>query len=543
MNEKFKLVLEYLKYQGIVKGRFDDNEDTRNLVFTDTEFDNIVQSLSEVSTDLNNAVKSLKNNKNQTNEDVDKKIRFYETQSKFFSNLFFGLVLLKIIDLYLLNNLSKDKFIHLTGGVEHNKSIFYYNLSFLLFRKLYEEESNDTSKFVRLMVDELLNIDILNVCTHFNEDYFKIDYFDDSFYGFNFSLFLSGDFSNVDSRYLIYFRNKKVQERYSTFIKEIKLDIIVLQVYVMIMLKRLLVGYQGKYERKVAHYTNYNVAKLLITNTTSLRLNSTDYMNDPTEGKIFLRFIHLNEVEYDAHNKIFLTCFTFNHNNLNQFRLYGLNENIPCTGISLVYSLGFFFSFSSVVEDYLLDSGRIEEGLKFPLFRCIYMDPFTGYFEVAKRNKFTFYQEFQDKEESGSAWGAYLNEMDIVTEEVNESINNIIRTLEIMKAGNHDLKVDDLKASNKIMKPISYLVKHFSFQEEQECRMIVMEKIESEYVVMDENDSTRSYVEYGQPSHRDIKNIYIGLASSNKMVEILKTIKSENKKVPKTMVSDNPYRV
>ena len=52
-------------------------------------------------------VKSQKNNKNQNenNEEVDKKIRFYETQSKFFSNLWFGLVLLKIIDLYLLNKL------------------------------------------------------------------------------------------------------------------------------------------------------------------------------------------------------------------------------------------------------------------------------------------------------------------------------------------------------------------------------------------------------------------------------------------------------
>ncbi|WP_109440989.1 hypothetical protein, partial [Acinetobacter haemolyticus] len=381
------------------------------------------------------------------------------------------------------------------------------------------------------------------VCTHFSEDYFKIDYFDDCFYGFNFSLFLSDDFSTIDSRSLFYYKSKRVQDRYLTFINTVKLDILNLQIYVMIMLKRLLVGFSGQYERKVAHYTNYNVAKLLITNTTSLRLSSTDFMNDPSEGKIFLKFVHLNEVEYDSHNKIFLTCFTFNHNNLNQFRLYGLTENIPCTGISLVYKLDFFFNFNSVIEDYLLDSGRIEEGLKFPLFRCIYMDPLTGYFEVAKRNKFTFYQEFQDKVQSGEAWSKYLKEMDVVTEDVNDSIKNIIKTLENMKIGNHDLKVDDLKASNKIIRPISYLVKHFSFQEEQECRMIVMEKIESEYVVMDENDSTRSYVEYGQPSHRDIKNIYIGLASSNKMVEILKTIKSVNKKIPKTMVSDNPYRV
>lgn len=546
MNEKFKLVLEYLKYQGIVKGRFENNENIKSLVFTNEEFEDLVKSVSRVVVDLNNAAKSWKSKKNEdeASDDRNRKIRFYETQSKFFCNLWFGLVLLKIIDLYILGDLPKDKFINLVKEVHIDNSIFYYNLAFFLFRKLYVEEPDENLSLVKIVVEELLNVDVLNVCTHFNEDYFKINYFDDFFYKFKFTLFLEEDFSSFDARSLFYLNNKRMKDRYLNFINGLgNVNIIYLQIYVMIMLRKLLVGFSGQYERKVAHYTNYNVAKLLVTNSTSLRLSSTDYMNDPTEGKIFLKFIHLNDIEYDSHNKTFLTCFTFNHNNLNQFRLYGLNDNVPCTGISLVYSLNFFFNFDSVIEDYLLDKDNIEEGLKFPLFRCVYMDPFTGYFEVAKRNKFTFYQEIQDKEESGLAWGNYLKQMEVVTEEVNKSIGNIISTLESMKAGKHDLKVDELKASNKIMRPISYLVKHFSFQEEQECRMIVMEKIESEYVVMDENDTTRSYIEYEQPSHRDIKNIYIGLASSNKMVEILKKIQSENRKVPKTMVSDNPYRV
>ena len=74
--------------------------------------------------------------------------------------------------------------------------------------------------------------------------------------------------------------------------------------------------------------------------------------------------------------------------------------------------------------------------------------------------------------------------------------------------------------------------------------MVVLDKIENDNVIMDKENTSYSYIEYDQPTHRDIKNIYIGLASSHKMVELLKTIKSKNiKKCPKTMISDNPYRI
>lgn len=307
------------------------------------------------------------------------------------------------------------------------------------------------------------------------------------------------------------------------------------------------------YERKVAHYTNYNVAKMLATNSTSLRLASTDYMNDPTEGKILFQFLHLNEIEFDAHNKTFLTCFTFNHNSLNQFRLYGLENKVPCSGVSLVYDNNFFFNLNSIVNDYFLEDDTekseivteyLKEGLKVPLFRCIYLDSFTGHFEIAKRNKFTFYQEKQDRQSGDNAWKIYISSMQSIEKQVEKSFKNILNTLSFIKGRRHNLSIDELRRINKIFKPISYLVKHFSFQEEQECRMVVLDKIENDNVIMDKENTSYSYIEYDQPTHRDIKNIYIGLASSHKMVELLKTIKSKNiKKCPKTMISDNPYRI
>ncbi|MDC4627485.1 hypothetical protein OHV62_15060, partial [Acinetobacter baumannii] len=93
MNKKFDLVLEYFKYQGIVKGRFGEGEKNNNLVFTDEEFNSLVESVQKVIVDLDNAIKSLKNEKKNADDhsEISKKIRFYGTQNKFFSNLWFAL--------------------------------------------------------------------------------------------------------------------------------------------------------------------------------------------------------------------------------------------------------------------------------------------------------------------------------------------------------------------------------------------------------------------------------------------------------------------
>ncbi|MFH7409477.1 hypothetical protein L1A46_09290, partial [Acinetobacter variabilis] len=70
-----------------------------------------------------------------------------------------------------------------------------------------------------------------------------------------------------------------------------------LQNHVIEMLTNLLVDFDSEHERKVAHYTNFSVAQLLGTNKTKFRLNSTDFMNDPSEGNILFEYLHLNKIE------------------------------------------------------------------------------------------------------------------------------------------------------------------------------------------------------------------------------------------------------
>lgn len=554
MGPKLNLLFNFLRYRDLIIDELKNNSKKDN-VDKSKILGDIDDLFEKVFLDINNAIKSQKKKKidlddndlkNLTlfdyNKEIDllnNKIKYNEIKKKFFLNLRSIITILRILDLRNNNELSKGDFFNCVLKISNVDNVFYYNISYRLYLMFYVVNIDDNNLLLKI-VEDLLNIQVLNICTHFNNDYFKILSFNQKVYERNFSKILMENFkiSNRNQELISFINNKD------------NLKILDLQIQVIEMLNKLLVNFDDQHERKVAHYTTYTVGKLLATNETSLRLNSTDFMNDPTEGKIFQEFLNLSEYEHDSHNKTFLSCFTFNHNSLNQFRLYGLEKEVPCSGLSLVYDGNFFFNFNSIFSDYFMDykgfsSGGddfINEGLKIPLFRCIYFDSFTGYFEVAKRNKYTFYQELKDKENGAKFWKIYSKKMELIEKDINKSLKSILKTIKNIQ-GNNKLTIDQLKSVNKIIKPICFLVKHFSFQEEQECRMIVIDRIDSENVVMDKNDTTRSYVEYGQPTHKNLKNIYIGIASANRMVELLKTIKKKSIVCPKTMVSDNPYRI
>lgn len=80
----------------------------------------------------------------------------------------------------------------------------------------------------------------------------------------------------------------------------------------------------------------------------------------------------------------FVSCFTFNHNSLNQFRLYGRTNFIECSGISLTFKNSYFYD-------------ERQGKTKTNLYRCIYLDPRTGYVKIASRNVFSFYQEHNNE--------------------------------------------------------------------------------------------------------------------------------------------------
>lgn len=564
MNKKLNVIVSFFRYRTEIRNLLEQNFEEIQKI----DFENFLLDIDKLLTDIKNEKQSikkeLKEHKNDefyknidflyNEEEIGNKIlkkenhlKFCGLQEKYFKNIRSIILLYRIMEIKLKNEINEEKFFNIINKIDFRSGIYFYNLGYYLYLKNFYSKKFNDKNFIRKVLSDFLNDKVLNISTHFSDDYFKVYYFPDRFYEQNFTSILLNYNENLNNKV-------KVREDldFVLFLKNIaNIKMLDLQNHVIEMLTNLLVDFDSEYERKVAHYTNFTVAQLLGTNRTKFRLNSTDFMNDPSEGNILFEYLHLNKIEYDSHNKTFLSCFTFNHNSLNQFRLYGLQDNKPCTGVSLVYNSNFFFNTDTMIIDSIkdnnLDSVNKEDfknGLKIPLFRCVYLDSFTGYFEVAKRNKFTFFQEIQDKSLSVKSWEDYMKKMIGIEEKVNNSMNYILIALNYIKGESHNLKVDDLKSANKIISPISFLFKHFAFQEEQECRMVVIDKIESDHVILDENDKTKSYIEYSQPTNRDIKNIYIGLASSYKMSDLLKKMKESGvKKLPKTIISENPYRI
>ncbi|MFC2278719.1 MAG: tetratricopeptide repeat protein [Cardiobacterium hominis] len=188
-------------------------------------------------------------------------------------------------------------------------------------------------------------------------------------------------------------------------------------------------GIAGENPLKVAHYTRPSTAGKLIAGDSAkaspLRLSTVKNTNDPTEGKILYGYLHKScglpsgvldvEQEFDSQAlAAFISCFTFNHDSLNQFRLYGKEDGLEASGVSLVFEKHFFsaadpFAIMTAAperEAIMTANNTIEDSRperadkttqkkldKLPLYRCIYLDPQSGYVSIAHRDKVTFYAE------------------------------------------------------------------------------------------------------------------------------------------------------
>jgi protein O-GlcNAc transferase len=64
-------------------------------------------------------------------------------------------------------------------------------------------------------------------------------------------------------------------------------------------------------------------------------------MNDPKEGLLINELLNLDN-KIPVQELAFISCFTLHHDSLNQFRLYGKEENKEASGLSLVLSKYFF---------------------------------------------------------------------------------------------------------------------------------------------------------------------------------------------------------
>jgi tetratricopeptide (TPR) repeat protein len=220
------------------------------------------------------------------------------------------------------------------------------------------------------------------------------------------------------------------------------------------------------YEKSVAYYTKKTIAQELLLNKSKFRLNAIDNSNDPTEGKILLNYLfkdkHSKDEKFETKYRAFASCFTFQHDSLNQFRLYGKDQNQEGTGLSLVFNENFFSKKLKMatgsdkiikrhpIEEIFNDEDK-DEDKKYTLFRCIYIDPKKQQVETVGH-----------KETKDENYKKYIKDIfDIVNEKM--------KKLKDLITQNPDL---NLNVIEHLLLNLRYLTKHVAFKEEQECRIV-----------------------------------------------------------------------
>lgn len=329
-------------------------------------------------------------------------------------------------------------------------------------------------------------------------------------------------------------------------------------------------------ERKLAHYTGVDtVNKLISTNNndralSSFRLNTINNVNDPSEGRLLNNYLNgvkgelFSIPDFDENFHAFISCFTFNHDSLNQFRLYGKQDNKEASGVSLVFKKDFFQSdtllsgmsflssliftqaFDNSVKDIVIqgiaeknedNSSNKKKIDKKPVMRCIYIEPESDYLYLAQRNCLTFYREFKITENPEQEWDNYKKDIDSKTMKVKAlllKLKVIYQSLKTKHSSDFDCYSDFI---DKTILPLKYLIKHSAFQEEQECRMVYITSLDRPEVQMDFGKFL--YVEYETDVKSNLDKIYIAPAATQYQPYLAKLLCGTNIKIE---LSNNPYR-
>ncbi|WP_316799060.1 tetratricopeptide repeat protein [Pedobacter frigidisoli] len=273
-----------------------------------------------------------------------------------------------------------------------------------------------------------------------------------------------------------------------------------------------------------AHYTTQDTANALIFKNSSFRLHSVTTANDPKEGYPLLNFLGFTGSFPPSIYQAFVGSFTFNPDSLNQFRLYGKNNNIEGSGVSLILSFKYFGEDANINHGLVSANKWLKPLTKQPLFRCVYIDPISRrVISLGHKEACTFYREdlSADKKDMDKKANKYLQFIDEQKHKVEEALD--LLNSEIHNA--YDRIENDFDKKNEIFKIIPlllihlrYLIKHYDFKEEQECRVIQVEPLINNSRITVTDDNSRMYVNY-LSFHNDsvsyLKNVYWGPKTSN----------------------------
>ena len=274
----------------------------------------------------------------------------------------------------------------------------------------------------------------------------------------------------------------------------------------------------------LAHYTSPSVCERLFgivsdkaddnypvdnSKVSPMRIGSSTYMNDPTEGEGLLELLNLQDLELEnkadcpAYNAFF-TCFSSRVNDLNQFRLYGKENSVEASGCCLVFNKnGDWLKEPDVSASFRGFTNKQNEDFKEPIEADVAgsKDENLPLYQVAY---IAYYDEYIAKEkciiwlpnEENPKFGIRLKPVGKNLDWHEFRISKLKKALEDLREESNNIGNEDRKA----LEYIRYLFKDFAFRDEEEFRLLKIEQIGSDKIEYCE--ATKSiYLPYADVRH------------------------------------------
>ncbi|WP_113653187.1 tetratricopeptide repeat protein [Pedobacter namyangjuensis] len=457
-------------------------------------------------------------------------INIYDSNSMFYSNLGYTYLLVENIpkaEKNLNKSISLD---HENAYAYNNMGLLYHKKSDFLgaweFAELATLKNAEISEFWKNKAEILISL--LKLGNEAKGGFKDVGYFlcranlstIDAIIDLNTTEILSKEEKDqiisgmiaVDAFYAETTRNCKVEKDIYSTIYQMSLEIVAL------------LDASESVEFEFAHYTTQETANALIFNNSPFRLHSVTTANDPKEGNPLLNFLGFTGSFSPNIYQAFVGSFTFNLDSLNQFRLYGKDNNIEGTGVSLNLSFNYFGENANINHAIVRPTKPMSSVAKQPLFRCIYLDPLSKrVISLAHREACVFYRENTTKSKEVmdgevNKYLGFINEQKIKVENALNQLNNEVSNAYNRINDEFDKRNEAIKIIPLLLIHLRYLVKHYDFKEEQECRIIQVEPLINNSNIIVTDDNSRMYVNY-LPFHNDDKSylntIYWGPKTSN----------------------------
>ena len=246
----------------------------------------------------------------------------------------------------------------------------------------------------------------------------------------------------------------------------------------------------------LAHYTSSTVCNKLFgvvneDDLSPMRIGSSTYMNDPSEGKGLLELLSLQDLELEnkadcsSHNAFF-ACFSSRVNDLNQFRLYGKEDGVEASGCCLVFNKNgdwlkvpdISAPFRSFIKNQDENSATFKntdlsnvECENLPLYQVAYIAYKDEYIAKEKCKIWLGKSGFGLRLKpvgKNSEWHKYR------IKKLKEALQQLIKFFK---------KKANVNAKNKnALEYIRYLFKDFAFRDEEEFRVLKIAEIGSEEI-------------------------------------------------------------